>query len=103
MRARREEAGQLGPTIAPNFTIEQRSLPCPTRFSPPAMRPWAGFSRVRVPEGAAHPDPNLMSGPTNGQPSVLDDGHRQAEPVHGRGDAVQLPALRGCPERRDLR
>lgn len=42
------------------------------------------------------------AGPFNGQSSVLDDGHRQAEPVLGRGDAVQPPAIRGCPERRDL-
>src|SRR6476469_9812061 len=35
--------------------------------------------------------------------SVRNDGHRQAKVVPNRGDAVELPAVGGCPERRDLR
>ena len=36
--------------------------------------------------------------PLTGSSSVLDDGHRQAAPMNGRGDAVQLPSIRGCLE-----
>jgi hypothetical protein len=36
--------------IIANFAMARRTLPCPTRFSPPAMRPCPGFSRRAFPD-----------------------------------------------------